>query len=88
QRRTDWPTLAVLLIATVYLAWWLLVTPTSKAWHRRIIDGMIAADVGMVMHAAVWFNAMRGSRPASARRLAFVLGTVVALALPAMWLVK
>lgn len=88
QRRTDWPTLAVLLIATVYLAWWLLVTPTSKAWHRRIIDGMIAADVGMVMLAAVWFNAMRGSRPASARRLAFVLGTVVALALPAMWLVK
>lgn len=88
HRRTDWPTLTVLLIATVYLAWWLLVTPTSKAWHRRIIDGMIAADIGMVMLAALWFNAVRDSLSADGRRMVFALGAVVAVALPAMWLVK
>lgn len=88
HRRTNWPTLSILLIAAVYLAWWLLVTPTSKAWHRRIVDGMIAADVGMVMLAGVWIGVMRASRPSSRRRVAIALVAVVVLALPAMWLVK
>lgn len=88
HRRTDWPTLTVLLIAAVYLAWWLLLTPTSKAWHRRIVDGMIAADIGMVMLSAVWFRVMSGSLPGPGQRMIVTLVAAVGLALPAMWLVK
>lgn len=88
HRRTSWPTLAVLLIAAVYLAWWLLLTPTSKAWHRRIVDGMIAADIGMVMLSAVWFRVMSRSLPVPWRRVIVTLIAAAGLALPAMWLVK
>lgn len=88
HRRTDWRTLTVLLIAAVYLAWWLLLTPTSKAWHRRIVDGMIAADIGMVMLSAVWFGVMSRSLRGSGRWTVVTLIAAVGLALPAMWLVK
>lgn len=26
---------------TAYFVWWLLVTPTQKAWHRRIFNGLL-----------------------------------------------
>ncbi|MEX2500235.1 MAG: glycosyltransferase family 39 protein [Wenzhouxiangellaceae bacterium] len=32
-------TLAVSI--TAYFVWWLLVTPTQKAWHRRIFNGLL-----------------------------------------------
>lgn len=52
-RRGGWQALTVLLIAVVYLLWWLFVTPTAKTWHRRILDGMLAADLGLVMVATM-----------------------------------
>lgn len=45
-------TSVILLAGIVYLGWWLLLTPTSKAWHRRILNGMICADLGLVMATA------------------------------------
>ena len=59
RRPGKWSTLAVLITAIVYMAWWLLITPSAKAWHRRIIDGMICADVGLIMFAATWFGDLR-----------------------------
>lgn len=32
---------ASLLVVVLYLLWWLLITPTEKAWLRRIVDGLI-----------------------------------------------
>jgi len=29
------------LSITAYFLWWLLVTPTEKAWHRRIFNGLL-----------------------------------------------
>lgn len=88
RRPGKWSTLAILTCAMMYMAWWLLVTPTSKAWHRRIIDGMICADIGMIMFAAGWIDDLRQrvfGNPVKASRWLVV---ILVLALPLVWLVK
>lgn len=87
-RRVDWTALAVLLMALVYLAWWLLVTPTTKAWHRRIIDGMICADLALVMVVAAWLRERTTAGTGLLHRCLLVFPLLAALILPAMWLVK
>lgn len=32
---------SLLLCVLAYFTWWLLVTPTERAWHRRIINGLV-----------------------------------------------
>lgn len=87
-RRVHWATLTILLTGLVYLAWWLLVTPTVKAWHRRIIDGMVCADIGLVMVAAARLREVRVAGTGVLRRAPLVVLLLLALLLPAMWLVK
>lgn len=88
QRRGKWSTFAVLLTALVYMLWWLVVTPTAKTWHRRIIDGMICADVGLIMFAAAWLrDAQLQPRPAWSTALMRSLAALT-LAIPMVWLVK
>lgn len=88
HRRMNWLALAVLLTSIVYLAWWLLVTPTAKAWHRRIIDGMICADIGLVAVVAIWLKRQKDAGPGQVNRLLAVAPAFVALLLPATWLTK
>ena len=85
RRPGNWGTLIVLVTALVYMAWWLLITPTAKAWHRRIIDGMICADIGMVMFVAAWVAALAKR---TRGKLVLVLVACVALGLPATWLFR
>ena len=40
-----WLALSLLLCAVVYLAWWLFVTPTMKAWPRRIFNGILLINL-------------------------------------------
>lgn len=88
QRRGKWGTLTVLLTALTYMLWWLLVTPTEKTWHRRIIDGMICTDVGLIMFAAAWLrDAQLQPRPAWSTALMRSLA-VLTLAIPMIWLAK
>lgn len=35
----------LLLIGIVYLIWWIVITPTEKAWPRRIINGIIILNI-------------------------------------------
>lgn len=37
--------IALWLAATSYLAWWLVLTPTSRAWLRRVIDGLLLHEI-------------------------------------------
>lgn len=39
----------LLLTAITYLLWWLIITPTEKAWYRRIIDGVILSEMCMTV---------------------------------------
>lgn len=88
RRAGKWSTLTILVAALVYMAWWLLVTPTAKAWHRRIIDGMICADVGMIMCAATWLHDWRDRTHGRVARVAAVLVACLVLVLPLTWLAK
>lgn len=88
QRRERWATLVILLMAVVYLVWWLLVTPTAKAWHRRILDGMIGADVGVVMVVAACLAKRPREWWKNTRSVLLVFAGLLALVLPAMWLVE
>lgn len=88
RRRMNWLALTVLLTSIVYLAWWLLVTPTAKAWHRRVIDGMICADIGLIMVVAIWFQRQWDAGRGRIDRLLVWVPPVVALLLPATWLAK
>jgi hypothetical protein len=87
-REGKWSTLTILITAIVYMAWWLLVTPTAKAWHRRIIDGMICADVGMIMFIATWLGDLRNRTCGSVTKISMTFITCMVLALPLTWLVK
>lgn len=49
----------VLTTAIVYLGWWLSLTPDSKAWLRRILDGVICANLGAALAIAT-LNRRRG----------------------------
>lgn len=45
RRELKWLVLSILLCAVVYLAWWLFVTPTMKAWPRRIFNGVLLINL-------------------------------------------
>ncbi|MGN6225935.1 MAG: ArnT family glycosyltransferase [Dyella sp.] len=47
----------VLGTAAVYFAWWLALTPDSRAWLRRIMNGMLLANLGMLIFA--WVSATK-----------------------------
>jgi len=36
---------ALWLAACSYLAWWLLLTPTSRAWPRRVLNGLLLQEL-------------------------------------------
>lgn len=88
RRHVNGVALAVVLTAVVYLAWWLLVTPTTKAWHRRIIDGMICADIAVIAVVAIWLRRHWEIGRRGLGRAWVLAPAAVALLLPATWLVK
>ncbi|MFA7541436.1 MAG: glycosyltransferase family 39 protein [Lysobacterales bacterium] len=50
--------LMLILAALAYFVWWLAVTPTQKAWHRRILDGSLMLNLSWVLVAAWWWRAL------------------------------
>jgi 4-amino-4-deoxy-L-arabinose transferase-like glycosyltransferase len=40
--------LALSGVALSYFGWWLLITPTGKAWPRRIFDGVVLQEVLLI----------------------------------------
>ncbi len=65
--------------ASIYFAWWLLVTPTQKAWHRRILDGSLLLNIAWIYIGAMFVeHAMRRWSPARAH-VAMIATTVLAV---------
>jgi hypothetical protein len=81
-RRVPWrewlaaPTraLTVLLVGSGYLywAWWLVVTPTEKAWLRRILIGLLLMSVAYALLAGAAIERARTVRLDSARTRAVI----------------
>jgi hypothetical protein len=78
-----WPVLATMAVfAALYFAWWLGVTPTQKAWYRRIFNGVVVLDLMSVLVAgSLWSLHSHG---AALRRMAMF--GLAAIVLPT-WLV-
>jgi len=51
-RRAQGVLLCVLMAAAIYFVWWLAITPTQKAWHRRILNGTLMLNFAWVYLAA------------------------------------
>jgi hypothetical protein len=75
RRELKWLVLSILLCAVVYLAWWLFVTPTMKAWPRRIFNGVLLINLLWVF-ACYAGNAL----PVFGRRAAAALSALSILA--------
>jgi hypothetical protein len=45
RKDLKWLVLSILLCAVIYLTWWLFVTPTLKAWPRRIFNGALIVNL-------------------------------------------
>ncbi|MFH0830927.1 MAG: glycosyltransferase family 39 protein [Parcubacteria group bacterium] len=46
-------------IAFSYFGWWLLITPTARAWHRRILDGFVLEEILLVVAIAMLIAIVR-----------------------------
>ncbi len=80
--RQRWFALALVGSAAAYFTWWLLVTPTEKAWHRRIFNGMVIVQLLWVLGAA-WLTRGAGGVTAGRWAAALLLAGMVAQGLSA-----
>jgi hypothetical protein len=74
--------LTLVFFALTYFVWWLAVTPTQKAWYRRIFDGMVVLELlGVVAGATWWMQRARGAprvwQTAAACLMVFLQGSLV-----------
>lgn len=79
-----WIAVAILAAAAAYFAWWLGLTPTEKAWHRRIFNGIILVNIAWVFVA----GACAGAAASGARRRVGVAAGVAALCFGAAFLLQ
>ncbi|MGH6824138.1 ArnT family glycosyltransferase [Methyloceanibacter sp.] len=75
RKELKWLVLSILLCAVAYMTWWLFVTPSMKAWPRRIFNGVVLINLLWVF-ACYAGNAV----PFLARRSAAVLSALSILA--------
>lgn len=54
-------TAVIVLITLSYFTWWLLITPTQKAWYRRILNGTIFLEISVVIMAAFVTKVLSGT---------------------------
>ncbi|MDA3913408.1 hypothetical protein [Oleiagrimonas sp.] len=72
----------ILGAACIYMIWWLGATPDSRAWLRRIMDGMLLANLGVLLFVLTTLSG-------SARQLiAKSVFSAALLALPAWSLIQ
>lgn len=55
--KSQTPTINVLavitLVSTSYFVWWLLITPSQKAWYRRIFNGTVLLEISTIIATAL-----------------------------------
>lgn len=61
--RRHLPLLALLSAIALYFIWWIFLTPSSKAWHRRIMDACLMLSLAWV-YLSAWLLQAGRARPA------------------------
>lgn len=72
---------AILCVAMLYFVWWLVITPDAKTWLRRILDGIVCANLGLVLLAGHLIRAARERLGIPRYAAAFALSAVPAVLL-------
>ncbi|WP_298579349.1 hypothetical protein [uncultured Luteimonas sp.] len=83
-RHARWILLATLAAAAAYLIWWLALTPTPKAWHRRIFNGMALVNIAWILVS----SSMACGAASRWRQRAAAVATVVAICFAAAFLMQ
>lgn len=65
DQRRHLPLYALLLAVALYFGWWLLLTPDSKLWQRRILCGGLMLNLVWVYVACLLAERARRWRPAA-----------------------
>lgn len=73
----------LLVIVAIYFVWWLMLTPTEKAWLRRIFVGLTALSIAGTLSLFVFVDLLRRKHgPPAARWIpAAILAAAAALPL-------
>lgn len=77
--------LAVGLAAVAYLTWWLLITPTQKAWSRRILNGVLLTHVATGVALAALWTGLHPRRMRWVRPLPLPGAAIMLLVAPPLW---
>lgn len=85
QRRSIVLASMLVVYAEVYFAWWLAITPTEKAWLRRLTVGVFALVVGSALIAGILFSRLRDTAAVGRRDRVLASIMVVATVLPTTW---
>lgn len=76
--------LTLALCALIYFCWWLGVTPTQKAWYRRIFNGVLVLQMLSVFALALLWRE-RAHRHSGRRPLVAAAAAVIALQAGLAW---
>lgn len=85
-RRDQLPFLLPMIAATLYFVWWIAVTPTQKAWHRRILDGSLLLNYSWA-YISIWCL-QTSARRTMAWRYASLLPVLAVIGASAYFLVS
>lgn len=72
----------LLIIVAIYFVWWLMLTPTEKAWLRRIFVGLTALSIAGTLSLFVFVGLLLRKNGASTRRRLPAAIVAIAAALP------
>jgi hypothetical protein len=73
----DKSALMIMCMTVTYFVWWLLITPTGRAWYRRIITGVIFYDICFVFIIYILGSLLKKYAPAGGKKAASVLAYIV-----------
>lgn len=76
--RRHLPIVALLAAIALYFIWWVFLTPTSKAWHRRILDACLMLSLAWA-YLSAWL--LQAGRVRRSLRIAGVASSVAVLLL-------
>lgn len=81
----DKSALMIMCMTVTYFVWWLLITPTGRAWYRRIITGVIFYDICFVFIVYISGLLLKKYTPAGGKKAVSVLTCIVFTALFLYW---
>lgn len=73
------------LFALVYFCWWLGVTPTQKAWYRRIFNGVVAVELLIVFATGLLWRSRARAATVAPRAAVAVIAASLAMQAGLAW---